>query len=456
MKQITTKNPATGQELETYALYDDEQIVNCIEEGHQSFQKWRKTSIVERAKLMNKAAEVLESHKQEYAKWMALEMGKPVKDALAEVEKCAWVCRYYASEAAGFLSDEHVETAAQKSYISYQPLGLLLAVMPWNYPFWQVFRFAAPSLMAGNTAILKHASNVPKCALLIEDVFLKAGFPKAVFQTLLAESAQVELMLSHPHVKAVSLTGSEKAGSAVAALAGKYMKKSVLELGGNDAYLVLEDADIDLAVEQCVASRLLNNGQSCISAKRYIVDASVYDEFLEKCILEFQKYSIGDPFDENVDLGPLARADIKAELHQQVLESIEKGAECAYVGEVNGEENCFYPPTILTGVKKGMPAYNQELFGPVASIIKVKNEQEAIDKANDSVYGLGACVFSKDVAKAERIAREDLQAGCCFVNQFVKSDPRLAFGGIKNSGFGRELSRAGILEFVNAKTVYVR
>jgi succinate-semialdehyde dehydrogenase/glutarate-semialdehyde dehydrogenase len=387
---------------------------------------------------------------------MAVEMGKVLREGIAEIEKCAWVCDYYAVNAENFLENEIFETDFSKSYVSYQPLGTILAVMPWNFPFWQVFRFAAPTLMAGNTAVLKHASNVPGCSVAIEDLFREAGFPENAFRSLLIKSNQVEAVIKHRAVKGVSLTGSTPAGKSVASIAGNALKKCVLELGGSDPYLILEDADLKSAAEICSAGRLLNAGQSCIGAKRFIVIDKVYSEFLEYFTHEMNNAVFGDPCDSETTMGPLARTNLRDELHQQVADSVQKGAEVVIGGAIPERKGAYYPPTILENVKPGMPAYDEELFGPVASVIRVKDEKEAIRVANDTVFGLGAAVFTKDVKRGERIAETQLQAGCCFVNDFVKSDPRLPFGGIKESGFGRELSSHGIKEFMNVKTVVLK
>jgi succinate-semialdehyde dehydrogenase/glutarate-semialdehyde dehydrogenase len=450
-------NPTNGQTIASYPTLSDEDAVKKIEQAHRQFQDWRETSFEERAEKMNKAAEVLRQNKDKYARLMTLEMGKPIKDARSEVEKCAWVCEYYAEHAAAFLADETVKTEASRSFIHYEPLGVVLAVMPWNFPFWQVFRFAAPALMAGNAGILKHASNVPGSALAIEEVFAAAGFPEGLFSTLLITSSQVEAVIEHPLVKAATLTGSEKAGMAVAATAGRNIKKTVLELGGSDPYLILEDADIDLAAEQCATSRLINSGQSCIGAKRFIVVEEVCEAFLEKFKAHLEAAHLGDPLSEDTDIGPQARFDLRNQLHEQVQKSIEKGAQCILGGTIPEDlKGAFYPATLLTNVQKGMPAYEEELFGPVAAVIKVKDEAEAIKVANDSAFGLGSAVFTQDKKRGERIAATQIQAGCCFVNAFVKSDPRLPFGGVGISGYGRELSRFGIREFTNIKSVWIR
>jgi len=454
MKTITTRNPATNEVLKQYKMHTSEELNKILVETDKAFQINRKTSIEDRSKLMKKAADLLDERQSELASIMTREMGKTFASAQAEVKKCAWVCRYYAEKAKEFLADEMVESDASKSYISYQPLGVVLAVMPWNYPLWQVFRFAAPALMAGNTGLLKHASNVPESALQIEKIFLDAGFPKHSFSTLLVSSDVVESILENDLVKAATLTGSGPAGQAVASTAGKNIKKTVLELGGSDPYLILEDADLDHAAEQCTKSRLLNAGQSCIGAKRFIVVEKIYDQFLEKFKDKMSSSMVGDPM-QAVALGPMARFDLRDEVHQQVLDSMDKGAKLELGGEIPDSEGAYYPPTILTNVGPGMPAYDDEIFGPVASVIKVKDESEAIRVANDTAFGLGSCVFTKDVERGEKIARDQMDAGCCFVNHYVKSDPRLPFGGIKTSGYGRELSYYGIREFVNVKTVYV-
>jgi succinate-semialdehyde dehydrogenase/glutarate-semialdehyde dehydrogenase len=453
---ITTMNPATGELIKEYKEMTPAEVEDIINSVHATFLDWRQTEFAERAKCMKNAAQVLRRHATTYAKLMAQEMGKPVKDGRAEAEKCAWVCDYYAEHAEKFLEPERVETDAQKSFVTFQPLGVVLAIMPWNFPFWQVFRFAAPALMAGNGAVLKHASNVPGCALAIETIFREAGLPENIFRTLLAGSSQIDAIIENPLVKAVTLTGSTPAGQAVAKKAGEMIKKSVLELGGSDAYLVLEDADLDLAVETCVNSRLLNAGQSCIAAKRFIVVEKQREQFERRFVEKMRQVKLGDPMTEDTEMGPLARPDLRDDLHQQVQKSIEQGAKCLLGGVIPEGKGAFYPPTVLTDVKKGMPAHDEELFGPAAAIIPVKDEAEAIKVANESTFGLGAAVFTQDLEKAERIAATQLEAGSCFVNALVKSDPRLPFGGIKESGYGRELSHFGIREFVNIKTVYIK
>ncbi|MFW5725319.1 MAG: NAD-dependent succinate-semialdehyde dehydrogenase [Bacteroidota bacterium] len=449
-------NPATGEVVATYSPHSTEEVSDIVEQTQSAWLKWKGTSFAERSALMRMAGDVLENRKEKYARLMVLEMGKTLKQARAEVEKCALVCRYYADHAEGFLSDELIETEATRSFITYNPLGVVLAVMPWNFPFWQVFRFAAPALMAGNGALLKHASNVMGCAMAIEEVFRDAGFPENIFRSLRIKGNEVTPVVENRLVKAVTLTGSVDAGSAVAKKAGEMIKKTVLELGGSDPYIVLEDADLEKAAETCATSRLINAGQSCIAAKRFIVVDAVYEKF-EQLFTEIMKdKKMGDPFDEDIDLGPQAQDSLRDELHDQVLKSIEKGAKCLLGGYIPDREGAWYPPTVLAGIKPGMPAYEEELFGPVAALIRAEDEADAIRIANDSVFGLGAAVFTNDKKRGERIAASQLNAGCCFVNDFVKSDPRLPFGGVGESGYGRELSYHGIREFVNVKTVWVK
>ena len=452
---ITAINPATDETIREYDEMTPEEVTRAIAAAHDAFSSWRRTQFGERAKLMRAAARVLRESAGEYALLMANEMGKPVAQGRAEVEKCAWGCDFYAENAEPFLQAETIETDAAKSFVMFQPLGVVLAVMPWNFPLWQVFRFAAPALMAGNVGVLKHASNVPGCALAIEEVFSKAGFPKDVFRTLLVGSKQVDAIIENPYVRAVTLTGSTPAGKAVAKKAGEMLKKTVLELGGSDPYVILADADLDAAVSTCVTSRLINSGQSCINAKRFVVVEQLRQQFEALFVERMSGMKMGDPLDEGTDVGPQARADLRDEVHEQVSKSIAHGARCLLGGEVPLGAGAYYPPTVLTDVTKGMPAYDEELFGPVAAIIVAQDEHEAIAIANDSNFGLGAAVFTSDVAKGEQIAAEELEAGACFVNAFVKSDPRLPFGGIKESGYGRELSHYGIREFVNIKTVFV-
>lgn len=450
---IEVINPANNQLIKRYTPHTQEVVVDCLQRAAVCQKQWRALGFEQRAVLMRRAAEVLKHRQEELARLIAREMGKPVKAARGEIEKCAWVCEYYAQHAAAFLQDEDVETDAEHSFISYQPLGVILAVMPWNFPFWQVFRFAAPALMAGNVGVLKHASNVAGCALAIEAVFQQAGLPEGAFSSLLIESERVGAVIEDPRVRAVTLTGSEAAGRAVAATAGACLKKTVLELGGSDAYIVLADANIEAAAESCVTSRLINTGQSCIAAKRFIVVEAVHDRFVEHCLRRLSMAKMGDPLQEDTDLGPMARSDLRDDLHEQVQASIAAGAECRLGGVIPEQPGAWYPATLLTNVQAGMPAYKEELFGPVAVVIRARDMDEALRIANDSKYGLGGAIFSADTARAERLAAEQLEAGAVAINDFVKSDPRMPFGGIKNSGYGRELSIFGIREFVNIKSV---
>ncbi|PST83617.1 succinate-semialdehyde dehydrogenase [Pedobacter yulinensis] len=450
-------NPATGRQVKRYTAHSTAQTGKRITRAQQCWLQWRETALADRAQLLVKLALVLEQRKEEMAILMAVEMGKPLKDGRAEIDKCASVCRYYAEHGTSFLADQAVATAAASSYVSFQPIGLVLAIMPWNFPFWQVFRFLAPALMAGNCGLLKHASNVPGCALAIESLVAEAGFPAGVFQTLLLGSGAMNDVIAHPLVKAVTLTGSTEAGRKVAEKAGSLLKKTVLELGGSDPYLVLADADLGEAAAACASSRLINNGQSCIAAKRFIVAASVEKDFTALFCAEMSRRTTGDPFDPETDLGPMARADLRNELHEQVLQNIRAGARCLTGGTVPQKQgnHAFYQPTVLSGVKKGMPAFSEEIFGPVASIIRARDTRHAVELANGSIFGLGAAVFTRNAALAESLARNQLQAGSCFVNDLVRSDPRLPFGGINQSGYGRELGEFGIHEFVNIKTVYI-
>ncbi len=452
---LQTINPVDGSIVAEYREHTSVEAAALIDQAHSTFLTWRHTTFAHRSELMRRVADVLDARKDEWASLMTVEMGKTVGSGRAEIEKCAWVCRYYADEAEAMLADRSIATERSKSYLHHEPLGAVLAIMPWNFPFWQVFRFAAPGLMAGNVGLLKHASNVTGCALAIEEAFSEAGFPEGAFTTLLVPGARVGELLEHPRVVAATLTGSDPAGRAVAAKAGSLLKKTVLELGGSDPYVVLEDADIELAATSCANSRMINGGQSCIAAKRFIVHEAVYDDWLAAFTDRMRSMKMGDPFDPETNLGPQARHDLRDELHDQVLRSVASGAKLALGGELPDLPGAYYPPTILTGVVKGMPAYSEEIFGPVATVIKASSEEEAIAVANDTVFGLGAAVFTSDVARGERIAAEGLEAGCCFVNALVASDPRLPFGGIKTSGFGRELADLGIFEFVNQKTVVV-
>lgn len=452
---IQTINPATGKIEKTYVEFSKDEIKNSIDQAQQTFLKWKATDLSERSRLMKNAALVMKNKRDEYAYIITTEMGKPINQAIAEVEKCAWVCEYFADNADGMLTKEKIETDGSESYVEFNPLGIILAVMPWNFPFWQVFRFAAPSLMAGNVGLLKHSSNVPMCALAIEQIFINAGFPKNVFKTLLIGSEPVKDIIKDPRVKAATLTGSEPAGRKIAEACGKELKKSVLELGGSDPFIVLDDVDLDETASIAVKARLINNGQSCIASKRFIVVEKIYESFTQKFVNAMNQVKIGDPMDESVELGPIAREDLLYELDSLVKESVSKGAKILTGGKVLPGKGYYYAPTILDNLKKGMPAYDDEIFGPVASLIKAKDAEDAVRIANDSPFGLGASIWTKDINKAKRMATE-IESGCVFINGMVKSDPRLPFGGIKNSGYGRELSHYGIKEFVNIKSVWIK
>lgn len=449
-------NPATGKTIRTYEPHTPQQAQTIVSDVHDCFLKWRGTSFEERAAALRRVAEVIEKNADSYAKLMAEEMGKPLEQGHAELKKCASTARFYADKGPEFLADEIVDTEYQKSYVTYQPLGTVFAIMPWNFPFWQVLRCALPSVMAGNTVLLKHASNVSGCALALEDIFKQAGMPEHYFRTLLIPAKETEAIIASPKVAAVTLTGSTPAGKAVAALAGKHLKKTVLELGGSDAYLILEDADIDHAIDVCGKSRLVNCGQSCVSAKRLIVVEKHKEAFERGIKAMFEKQVMGDPLDEATTIGPVARTDLRDELHDQVTRSVKDGATLLLGGKLPDDTNtAFYAPTILADVREGMAAYEEELFGPVAVIIPARDEAHALKIANSSEFGLGGAVFTTDLARGEQIAREQVESGACFVNMMVRSDARLPFGGIKESGYGRELSAFGIREFTNIKTIVV-
>lgn len=453
---MRSTNPYTGQIICDYREYSFSEVEEIVIKVDQAFHSWKLTSFEQRAVCMRNLQAKLYEKKEELAGIIVSEMGKVKREAIGELEKCALVCGFYAENAESFLKNEPIKTEAAESYISFQPIGTVLAVMPWNFPFWQVYRFLAPALMAGNTGVLKHASNVSGCALAIEQLVRESGFPENVFRTLLIGSKEVKLVIENPLIKAVTLTGSTPAGRSVASVAGAALKKSVLELGGSDPYLILEDADIETAARLCVASRLLNAGQSCIGAKRFIVADQVYDSFRAEFVRLMSAAKFGDPLDPETSIGPLARVDLRDELHLQVEKSRELGANVLIGGFIPEGNAPFYPPTVLENVVPGMPAYHEELFGPVAVLFKFKTEEEAIRIANDTVFGLGAGVYTSDIEKGKLLAEKGLEAGCVFVNDFVKSDPRLPFGGIEESGYGRELSMIGIREFVNVKTIVVR
>ncbi|HVG33248.1 MAG TPA: NADP-dependent succinic semialdehyde dehydrogenase [Pyrinomonadaceae bacterium] len=452
---IASINPATGETLRSFEPLSDALIEEKLARADSAFDEHRHTTFAERARRMTRVAEILEDEKNEFARMMTLEMGKPLKAAGEEAAKCAWVCRYYAQWAERFLADEEVETNATRSYIHYQPLGPVLAVMPWNFPFWQVFRFAAPALMSGNVGLLKHASNVPQCAISIEDVFRRAGFAEGVFQTLLVGSDKVERLIDDERVRAVTLTGSESAGSQVAGRAGKHIKKSVLELGGSDPFIVMPSADVDEAAKTAVKARTINNGQSCIAAKRFIVAEEVYDQFERRFVEGMQALHIGDPLEEETDIGPLATRQVLEDLDEQVQKSVAAGARILCGGHKLERPGFYYAPTVMTDIPKDAPAYSEELFGPVALLFRVRDVEEAIRLANDSVFGLASSAWTNDESEAQRFI-EEIEAGSVFINGMVASDPRLPFGGIKRSGYGRELSAYGIREFVNIKTVWIK
>jgi succinate-semialdehyde dehydrogenase/glutarate-semialdehyde dehydrogenase len=448
-------DPATGKIVKEYQVHSIAEANALAEAAHRAHLAWKETGFEERAARLRKLAELLRERKDALAKLAAAEMGKVLKEGVLEAEKCALACEYFAANGAAFLADQPVKTDYQKAYVTFRPMGVILAVMPWNFPFWQVVRGAAPALMAGNGMILKHASNTSGCALQLEQLFKDAGFPPGLFAAALLPGTEASALIGHPKIAAVTLTGSTPAGREVAKIAGSHLKKTVLELGGSDAYIVLPDADIAHAAKMCAAGRLLNAGQSCIAVKRIVVVESVREKFEVALMAEFAAAKFGDPLDPASTLGPVARHDLRDGLHKQVTQSIEKGAKLLVGGKIPDGPGAFYPPTILTHVKAGMPAYNEELFGPAAAIIPAKDEEDAIRIANDSIFGLGGGVFTKDLAKGEQIARERMESGSCFVNAYVRSDPRLPFGGVKASGYGRELSSFGIHEFVNIKSISV-
>jgi len=453
---IITINPANEQTIMTYETMTPEYVKQLIESCYTDTAQWSNETIFQRSKKMEHVADILLENKNHYAALITTEMGKPLKSAVAEIEKCALACRHFSIHAKTYLTSRTIETELSKSYVTYTPLGIIFGIMPWNFPFWQVFRVAAPALMAGNGFLLKHAPNTTGCGLEIEKIFRDADFPQHIFRTLLIETEQAVEIIKHPYIHAVTLTGSDRTGKKVGALALESLKKIGLELGGSDPYIVLEDADLELAVNCILASRLNNSGQSCIAAKRLLVVQPIRAAFEKLLLKKLTEYNVGDPTDETIQLGPLARADLRDHLHQQIKTSVKQGAKIIQGGFIPNQPGFYYPITVLTHVKKGMVAYEEELFGPVITFIDVINETEAIEIANDTKYGLGAAVFTKDKSRGEKIAVEKIKAGTVFVNDFVRSDPRLPFGGIKASGFGRELSEEGIREFVNVKTIGIR
>ena len=452
---MISRNPATGEELARYDELDDAQLEAKLALALRAFHSYRRTSFAERADRMRAAADILEREKHELGRTMTLEMGKPIAAAVAEAEKCAWVCRYYADHGERFLADQPVDTGAERqSAIRYQPLGPVLAVMPWNFPFWQVFRFVAPGLMAGNVGLLKHASNVPQCALAIEDIVRRAGFDDGVFQTLLVGSDAVDDIIRDPRVRAVTLTGSDRAGAAVARTAGECLKKTVLELGGSDPFIVMPGVDLVKAAKVAVTARTINNGQSCIAAKRFIIADAVYDEFVPLFVERMRALQLGDPIDERTQIGPLATESIRDELAKQVADTVAAGARVLTGGTVPQRTGWFFEPTVLENIPEDSPAYRDELFGPVASLFRARDIDDAIRIANDTVFGLGSAAWTNDPVEQQRFM-DELDAGMVFINGMVVSDPRLPFGGVRRSGYGRELGRIGILEFVNVKSVVV-
>jgi len=447
-------NPVTGELLQRFEEAPAEEVARIVATAHGAFLEWRERPFAARAERMREAARLLRARRADYARVMALEMGKPLAQGEAEVEKCAVTCDYYAEHAAALLDDQPRTTDASRSWVRFEPLGVVLAVMPWNFPFWQVFRFAAPSLMAGNAAVLKHASNVPRCALEIEQLFRAAGFPESLFSTVLVGSARVDTLVADPHVRAVTLTGSDGAGSRVAEQAGRALKKTVLELGGSDPFVVLDDVDVPAVAAAATSARLVNSGQSCIAAKRFIVAERIADDFVARFAAEMSARRMGDPLAPGVEVGPQARRDLRDALHRQVEESVRRGARIVCGGRVPDGPGAFYPPTVLAAVHEGMPAFDEETFGPVAAVIRARDDEHAVALANDSPYGLGASIWTRDARRGERLATR-IDAGCVFVNGPVRSDPRLPFGGVKRSGYGRELSEYGLREFVNVKSVWI-
>ena len=452
---IATVNPATGQLLRTFTPLSEPELDARLQCAADAFRRYRKTPLADRTRMLLRTAEILEAEKEKFGRLMVTEMGKTLKAAVEEASKCAWGCRYYAEQAERFLADEVVETSASRSFVTYQPIGAILAIMPWNFPFWQVFRFSAPALAAGNVGLLKHASNVPQCALAIQDIFQRAGFPQGCFQTLLIETDRVRRVIEDPRVAAATLTGSTGAGSHVASAAGKQIKKTVLELGGSDPFIVMPSADLETAVRTAVKARTINNGQSCIAAKRFIVADSIADEFERKLVAGMEALVVGDPMDPGTDMGPLANEDQVKTLTDQIARSVSAGARLLSGGRRLDRPGCFFAPGVLTGITEDSPAYSEEVFGPIALLFRVKDIDEAIRIANDSEFGLGASAWTQNQRERDRFVA-DLEAGMVFINAMVASDPRVPFGGVKRSGFGRELSHQGIHEFVNIKTVWIQ
>ena len=454
MTKTISINPATDEKISEYDRITSTEALEIIAASKKEFHLWKQKTFEERAKLMYALADVLDANKEEYAQLATREMGKVIGQARKEVEKCAWICRYYAEHTSTLLANETVKTEAVKSYVTFQPIGVILAVMPWNFPFYQAIRFAAPSLMAGNTGVLKHASNVQGCAFAIEDAFIKAGFPKGVFTNLNVDSKDVKTLIEDKNIAAITLTGSDAAGRSIASIAGQNLKKTVMELGGSDAYIVLDDVDLEKATDLATLGRLQNNGQTCIAAKRFIVHDAIYDDFVALFTKKMKAAKMGDPTSADSYYGPMARLDLRDELHQQVQKTIQQGGRLVLGGTIPEGRGAYYPASILVDLKPGMEAFDNELFGPVASVIRAKDDAHAVELANNSQFGLGSGVFTKDIQRGEKLALQ-LEAGSSFVNKLVVSDPRLPFGGIKNSGYGRELAAYGIREFVNTKTIWI-
>jgi succinate-semialdehyde dehydrogenase/glutarate-semialdehyde dehydrogenase len=454
MAKTISINPATGEKISEYDRITSSEALEIIAASKKEFHLWKHKTFAERAKLIYALADVLDANKEEYAQLATQEMGKVIGQARKEIEKCAWVCRYYAEHASTLLADETVKTEATKSYVTFQPIGVILAVMPWNFPFYQAIRFAIPALMAGNTGVLKHASNVQGCAFAIEDAFIKAGFPKGVFMNLNVDSKDVKKLIEDKNIAAITLTGSDAAGRSIASIAGQNLKKTVMELGGSDAYIILDDVDLEKATDLATLGRLQNNGQTCIAAKRFIVHDAIYDDFLALFTKKMKAAKMGEPTDEDSYYGPMARLDLRDELHEQVQKTIQQGGRLVLGGTIPEGKGAYYPASILVDLEPGMEAFDNELFGPVASVIRAKDDAHAVELANNSQFGLGSGVFTKDTQRGEKLALQ-LEAGSSFVNKLVVSDPRLPFGGIKNSGYGRELAAYGIREFVNTKTIWI-
>ncbi|MBN2166534.1 MAG: NAD-dependent succinate-semialdehyde dehydrogenase [Marinilabiliaceae bacterium] len=449
-------NPSNGEVINTFDEIHSDEISQIIEQSTVTFLLWKNVALESRLKPIKELSNLLRGNKDRLASIISNEMGKPIEQSKGEVEKCAWLCDYYYENSKNFLQQRNIDTEARESFVSFQPLGPILGIMPWNFPFWQVFRFAIPTICVGNVVIVKHASNVPACSIAIEQLFIEAGFPNHVYQNVLITNNKVESIISNKKIKGVALTGSTPVGKEVARQAASHLKKVVLELGGSDPYIVLKDVDISLAVDACVTGRLINTGQSCIAAKRFIIEEDIYEEFSKLFVDKMSEIKMGDPFIADNQIGPMARMNLREDLHIQVTKSINMGADLLCGGEMPDGEGYFYPATVLGNVTDAMPAFHEELFGPVACLIKVKDENEAVQVANHTNFGLGSAIFTNDIEKGKRIAEYELEAGCCFVNDYVRSDPRLPFGGIKESGYGRELSEFGMFEFCNIKSIWIK